>query len=212
VAPGPELVEFTFHVRDQASSRRLDDIPYAVRSLSLGLPREMVNDKSYSNRSSRERYPSARGSSDYDLRIKSPSNPCVAPGERLCEAKRKGLLRNQRKSPRIARCARHRRRRAEIVPSAMAETTFGELLRQYRRAVGYSQEGLAERAGLSVGAIAALEQGIRRAPHRDTVDAISDALGMPELARREFEAAAAQARRRQRHDDSALPASLTSFI
>jgi predicted ATPase/DNA-binding XRE family transcriptional regulator len=94
----------------------------------------------------------------------------------------------------------------------MAETTFGELLRQYRRAAGYSQEGLAERAGLSVGAIAALEQGIRRAPHRDTVDAISDALGMPELTRREFEAVAAQARRRQRHDDSVLPASLTSFI
>ena len=115
-----------------------------------------------------------------DLRIKSPSNPCVAPDERLCEAKRKGLLRNQRKSPRIARGARHRRRRAEVVAPAMAETTFGELLRQYRRAAGYSQEGLAERAGLSVGAIAALEQGIRRAPHRDTVDAISDALGMPE--------------------------------
>lgn len=126
--------------------------------------------------------------------------------------KRKGLLRNQRKSSRIARCARHRRRRAEIVPSAMAETRFGELLRQYRRAAGCSQEGLAERAGLSVGAIAALEQGIRRAPHRDTVDAISDALGMPELTRREFEAAAAQARRRQRPDDSVLPESLTSFI
>ena len=32
------------------------------------------------------------------------------------------------------------------------------------------------------------------------------------LTRGEFEAAAAQARRRQRHDDSVLPASLTSFI
>ncbi len=102
MAPGPELAEFTFHVRDQSSSRRLDDIAYTVRSLA-----------------------SAGGSSDYGLRIESPSNPCAAPDERLCEAKRNGLLRNQRKSPRIAHCARHRRRRAEIVPSAMAETTFG---------------------------------------------------------------------------------------
>jgi predicted ATPase/DNA-binding XRE family transcriptional regulator len=94
----------------------------------------------------------------------------------------------------------------------MADPKFGELLREYRRAAGYSQEALAERSGLSVGAISALEQGIRRAPHRDTVDAISDALTMPESARRQFEAAAAQARRRQRRDDSNLPASLTSFI
>lgn len=89
---------------------------------------------------------------------------------------------------------------------------FGELLKEHRRAAGYSQETLAERAGLSVGAIAALEQGIRRAPHRDTVDAISDALKMPDPARKQFEAAAAQARRRQRREDSTLPESLTSFI
>lgn len=93
-----------------------------------------------------------------------------------------------------------------------AERTFGELLRGYRRAAGYSQEGLAERAGLSVGAIAALEQGIRRAPHRDTVDALANALAMPGTELRQFEDAAAQARRRQRRDDSNLPASLTSFI
>lgn len=94
----------------------------------------------------------------------------------------------------------------------MPDSQFGELLRERRRAAGYSQEGLAERAGLSVGAIAALEQGIRRAPHRDTVDAIADALAMPEAARSQFEEAAAQARRRQRRDGSNLPASVTSFI
>ena len=94
----------------------------------------------------------------------------------------------------------------------MAELTFGELLRERRREAGYSQEALAERAGLSVGAISALEQGLRRAPHRDTVDAISDALNMPSSTRTQFEAAAAQARRRQRRDDSRLPASLTSFV
>jgi len=94
----------------------------------------------------------------------------------------------------------------------MADPNFGELLRECRRAAGYSQEALAERAGLSVGAIAALEQGIRRAPHRDTVDAISDALIMSESMRRRFEDAAAHARRRQRRGTSNLPASLTSFI
>ena len=98
------------------------------------------------------------------------------------------------------------------VPAFMADPNFGELLREYRRAAGYSQETLAERAGLSVGAIAALEQGVRRAPHRDTVDTISDALTMPESTRRQFEDAAARARTRQRRDDSKLPASLTSFI
>lgn len=94
----------------------------------------------------------------------------------------------------------------------MADPNFGELLREHRRAAGYSQETLAERAGLSVGAIAALEQGIRRAPHRDTVEAISDALIMPEETRLQFEDAAARARRRQRREASSLPLSLTSFI
>lgn len=94
----------------------------------------------------------------------------------------------------------------------MADPTFGELLREYRRAAGYSQEALAERAGLSVGAISALEQGVRRAPHRDTVDAISRALAIPAPAREQFEAAAAAARRRQRRDDSRFPELLTSFV
>lgn len=94
----------------------------------------------------------------------------------------------------------------------MSQPPFGKLLREHRRAAGFSQEALAERAGLSVGAIAALEQGIRRAPHRDTVDALAHALAMPESILRQFEDAAANARKRQRHDDSNLPTSLTSFI
>ena len=58
---------------------------------------------------------------------------------------------------------------------------FSELLREQRRAAGYSQEDLAERAGLSVGAIGSLEQGLRRAPHRDTVKALADALDMSRI-------------------------------
>jgi predicted ATPase/DNA-binding XRE family transcriptional regulator len=93
-----------------------------------------------------------------------------------------------------------------------SEAPFSELLRQQRRAAGYSQEDLAERARLSVAAIGSLEQGLRRAPHRDTVKALADALGMPQSERRQFEEAAARARGRKPRDISSLPASLTSFI
>lgn len=89
---------------------------------------------------------------------------------------------------------------------------FSELLRQQRRAAGYSQEGLAERAGLSAAAIGSLEQGLRRAPHRETVRSLADALGVSESERRELEEAAARARGRQPRGDSGLPISLTSFI
>jgi predicted ATPase/DNA-binding XRE family transcriptional regulator len=94
----------------------------------------------------------------------------------------------------------------------MPDATFGELLREYRRAAGCSQETLAERAGLSVGAVSALEQGIRRAARRDTVDALASALDLSESLRRPFEESAALARKRQRPDDARLPIALTSFI
>jgi predicted ATPase/DNA-binding XRE family transcriptional regulator len=93
-----------------------------------------------------------------------------------------------------------------------SEAPFSELLRQHRHAVGYSQEDLAERAGLSVSAIGSLEQGLRRAPHRDTVRALADALRMSESKRRQLEEAAARARGRHPRGDSGLPTSLTSFI
>lgn len=92
------------------------------------------------------------------------------------------------------------------------EPTFAVLLRQHRRASGYSQEFLAERAGLSAGAIAALEQGRRRAPYRDTVQAIAKALAISGSILREFEDTAARARGRYRHDAFHLPASLTAFV
>jgi predicted ATPase len=92
-----------------------------------------------------------------------------------------------------------------------SEAPFSELLRQQRRAAGYSQEDLAERAGLSAGAIGSLEQGLRRAPHRDTIRSLADALGVSESERRELEEAAARARGRQPRGDSGLPISLTSF-
>jgi len=46
---------------------------------------------------------------------------------------------------------------------------FGALLRRHRLAASLSQEALAERAGLSANAVAALERGRRSAPRPDTV-------------------------------------------
>jgi predicted ATPase/DNA-binding XRE family transcriptional regulator len=64
-------------------------------------------------------------------------------------------------------------------------TGFGDLLRRHRRDAGLSQEGLAELAGLSVDAIAALERGRRRAPRPHTLRLLADALrlGAPDRAR-----------------------------
>jgi predicted ATPase/transcriptional regulator with XRE-family HTH domain len=64
--------------------------------------------------------------------------------------------------------------------SAEGTASFGLLLRRHRRAAGLTQEALAERAGLSVEAISALERGRRRAPHRDTVQLLAVALRLTE--------------------------------
>src|SRR5205823_11926996 len=55
---------------------------------------------------------------------------------------------------------------------------FGELLKRYRVAAGLTQEGLAERAGLSERAISDLERGARRAPQRATLQLLAEALGL----------------------------------
>ena len=67
---------------------------------------------------------------------------------------------------------------------------FGPLLRRLRLSARLSQEELAERARLSVEAISALERGRRRAPYRETIRLLSDALALPAATRGELEAAA----------------------
>jgi predicted ATPase/DNA-binding XRE family transcriptional regulator len=69
-------------------------------------------------------------------------------------------------------------------------TGFGELLRRHRRDAGLSQEGLAELAGLSVDAIAALERGRRRAPRPQTLRLLGDALRLGAAERARLTAAA----------------------
>lgn len=67
----------------------------------------------------------------------------------------------------------------EVQPTdQMARPNFGALLRHYRRAAGFSQEQLAERAGLSMQAVSALERGARQAPYRETIRLLGAALGL----------------------------------
>src|SRR3954453_972094 len=71
---------------------------------------------------------------------------------------------------------------------------FGALLRHYRLESGLSQEALAERAGLSMAAISALERGTRSAPYRATVGALAAALELGRPERAALEAAVTRAR------------------
>ena len=68
-----------------------------------------------------------------------------------------------------------------------ASLPFGTLLRRCRVDAGLSQEMLAERSRMSVDAISALERGARRAPRRDTVALLVDALGLADAERTAFE-------------------------
>ncbi len=65
---------------------------------------------------------------------------------------------------------------------------YGERLRRLREAAGYSQEELAERAGLSANAISALERGERKRPYPDTLRRLADALDLNDAQRSELAA------------------------
>jgi predicted ATPase/transcriptional regulator with XRE-family HTH domain/Tfp pilus assembly protein PilF len=69
---------------------------------------------------------------------------------------------------------------------ASQQDRFGERLRRYREAAGYSQEALAERAGLSANAISALERGERKRPYPDTLRRLAEALGLTNAERADF--------------------------
>jgi predicted ATPase/DNA-binding XRE family transcriptional regulator len=96
--------------------------------------------------------------------------------------------------------------------------SFAELLRRHRVSSGISQESLAERARVSAAAIGALERGERRAPYRETVAMLADALGLSTPDRAEFTAAADRARARrpraaaESRTTHNLPVRLTSFV
>lgn len=74
--------------------------------------------------------------------------------------------------------------------SAQPVSFFGEMLRRYRAAANLSQEELAERAGLSARAISDLERGVKRAPRKDTVELLANALALSPQRRALFAATA----------------------
>ena len=67
--------------------------------------------------------------------------------------------------------------------SSEPDGSFGVRLRQSREAAGLTQEALAERAGLSLNAIGALERGERRHPYPRTIQVLANALGISEEGR-----------------------------
>jgi tetratricopeptide (TPR) repeat protein/transcriptional regulator with XRE-family HTH domain len=67
---------------------------------------------------------------------------------------------------------------------------LGALLREFRAAANMTQEQLAERSGLSLQTIAALERGVRRSPRPSTVDWLAAALKLDAQQKEAFVAAA----------------------
>ena len=93
--------------------------------------------------------------------------------------------------------------------------TFGDLLRRHRIRAGLSQEELAERSGLSIGGVSALERGVRRRAYRGTIVALAKALALPAQDLAEFEKAAIRGRGREAAAVPiipALPHELTSLV
>jgi len=94
---------------------------------------------------------------------------------------------------------------------------FGTLLRQFRLKADLSQEALAERARMSVVTVGALERGVRRAPYRDTVAMLAEALDLSAPERAALESAAVRTPRPRRTAGDLLPTSnlpnyLTQFV
>jgi predicted ATPase/DNA-binding XRE family transcriptional regulator len=103
----------------------------------------------------------------------------------------------------------------------MSVPQFGDLLKRLRVAAGLSQEALAERARMSAHAISSLERGARRAPYRDTVALLQDALALSPPDRMQLDAAAERGRKRSPRTEPIaneaapqhnLPAQLTTFV
>lgn len=82
---------------------------------------------------------------------------------------------------------------------------FGDLLRNYRRAAGMTQEELAAEAGLSTRGLSDLERGARLAPRKETVQLLCEALHLSEAERTLLETAARQ-RETQGNALAAVPA------
>jgi non-specific serine/threonine protein kinase len=92
------------------------------------------------------------------------------------------------------------------VSGSEASIRFGELLRDYRRTAGLTQEELAERAGISPRSISELERGGAHVPRRDTVLLLARALDLNGAARETLDALLDERRRvRPSRSNAAAP-------
>jgi transcriptional regulator with XRE-family HTH domain len=97
--------------------------------------------------------------------------------------------------------------------SAPVRDSFGQLLRRYRLAAGYSQERLAALSRLGVHTIADLERGVSQFPHTHTVESLADALRLTGALRSLFASAARRPGASSPQDQEAMPAaSAPSFV
>ena len=83
--------------------------------------------------------------------------------------------------------------------------SLGGTLHRLRVAACLTQQALAERAGISADAVAALERGRRQHPRPDTIDRLARALGLDEHNRAELAALAIQDAARTRSRAPAGP-------
>ena len=95
-----------------------------------------------------------------------------------------------------------------------AGLTFGDLLRRIRGSADLTQEDLAGRTGLTSQAISLLERGVRRRPHRYTVQKLAEALELTgqDLARFEAAARGSSSHRTAQPSTDDLPRPSTSLI
>lgn len=110
---------------------------------------------------------------------------------------------------------RVKRRRMVENQEAQSGTSFGDLVRAYRRAAGWTQEELAERTGLSVRGISNIEGSARHVPRRETVQLLANALGIEGEVREDFLKVARPARRDLESPTQSvgnLPQPTTSFV
>ena len=91
---------------------------------------------------------------------------------------------------------------------------FGELLRSFRLHAGLSQQHLADRAGISLAAVSALERGTRHSPQRATFDLLASALGLSEAQREAWRRSATRVRVPNGSSpvENTLPRYMTSFV
>jgi non-specific serine/threonine protein kinase len=101
-------------------------------------------------------------------------------------------------------------------PSARDTLRFGELLRQYRRAAGLTQEELAEQASVSPRSISGWESGGAHLPRRDTLAMLVRALGLDSAERETLELSLDRPPTRRQVSPERpthnLPRTLSSFI